>query len=407
MTSFTPFSTKVTPPIMLPSDGNEEHCYEIKICTGVWRRCGTTANVAIILCGEHRDTGAIPLVYTSLTNKRLFGRGSINHFILPLKESLGDISHINIWHDNTGSSPKWFLRQVIIRDILHDTTWTFVCNRWLAAEKDDGKTGCVFYASSSEQINSFSNKFWSRASTGITDRHLWLSVLCRLPNSSFTRVQRASCCVCILLTVLVVNTMFYTSEKEQAHTIQIGVLAISLRQIIVGIQSSVIVVPLNLLIVSMFRNVKPTDYTSTIEYDASRSSVFHAAQPVRGLPHVFLYFAWALCLVTSLTAGAFTVFYSMAWGTEKSNEWLMSILVSISQDLLFIQPFKVLIIASLLASFIRKAPETESIQHFKASPASFRVSTNLPVSKNKAIYEHVHSTLSLPRVQPHQRYYIT
>ena len=57
----------------------------------------------------------------------------------------------------------------------------------------------------------------------------------------------------------------------------------------------------------------------------------------------------------------------MMWGTEVSNKWLTSILVSFTQDVLFIQPIKVIIVASLLAFIIKKAPEDESIPEYQKS----------------------------------------
>ena len=328
--------------------------------------------MAIVLHGEKRETDTIPLTYTSLSNKKLFGRGCINSFILPLEESLGDVSHIKIWHDNTGANPQWFLRQVEIRDIRNNTTWSFVCNRWLAAERDDGKIERVFFVSTSEEINSFKNKFWTRTSLGITDGHLWLSVISRLPTSSFTRVQRASCCFSILLMVLVVNAMFYSFEEQQDHTLQLGPFLFSLRQIVIGIQSSLIIVPVNMLIVGIFRHVRLPQHNSTKECDSSQHGSNTAESPYR-LPHGFLYVAWALCLLTSLGAGAVTVFYSMAWGAETSNQWMVSILVSFSQDVIFIQPVKVIIIAMLLSSLIKKVPKDDSLENLRRHPTSHKV----------------------------------
>ena len=59
------------------------------------------------------------------------------------------------------------------------------------------------------------------------------------------------------------------------------------------------------------------------------------------LPWWCAYIAWALCLI-SIGLSIFLVFsYSLQFGKEKSIAWLGSILMSITQSVIIIQPFKV------------------------------------------------------------------
>ena len=62
--------------------------------------------------------------------------------------SLGLLNCIRIWHDNTGkgTSSSWFLKYLIIRDLQTMEKFHFICQRWFAVEKDDGKVGFLnFY----------------------------------------------------------------------------------------------------------------------------------------------------------------------------------------------------------------------------------------------------------------------
>jgi polycystin 1L2 len=54
---------------------------------------------------------------------------------------LGFLNYIRIWHDNTGqgSSSSWFLKYLIVRDLQTMENFHFICQRWFAVEKDDGK----------------------------------------------------------------------------------------------------------------------------------------------------------------------------------------------------------------------------------------------------------------------------
>jgi hypothetical protein len=314
------------------------------------------------LCGEDSETGTVSLSYTAMCDKQLFGRGSVNVFLCSAPKSLGDLNHIRIWHDNSGDHPAWFLRQIVVRDIQTDTKWFFICNKWLALEKDDGRIDRILYVATDNKINGFKNKFCSRAVTGIGDGHLWVSVVTRPPTSPFTRVQRATCCLCVLMTAMVTNAMFYQFGEESKDSFKFGPLIVSLKQIIIGIQSSFIVLPINILIVLLFKNARSKDENSIKPNNSDVSAADGKKKKKSGLslPHFVVYIAWTLVISASLTSAAFTLFYSMMWGREISNQWLTSILVSFSQDVIFIQPIKVIVVAVLLSFIIKKAPEEET-----------------------------------------------
>ena len=58
-------------------------------------------------------------------------------------------------------------------------------------------------------------------------------------------------------------------------------------------------------------------------------------------PHWAVYVGWALSILIILPSATFVFLYSVDWGAEKSNEWLMSIFFSFFQSLFVIQPGKV------------------------------------------------------------------
>lgn len=75
------------------------------------------------------------------------------------------------------------------------------------------------------------------------------------------------------------------------------------------------------------------------------------------LPHWCIYIAWTLCMVSSITSAVYTLFYSMVWGKEKSNQWIVSMIFMFSQDTLINQPAKVILLSAGYAIFIRKSDE--------------------------------------------------
>jgi len=141
--------------------------------------------------------------------------------------------------------------------------------------------------SGKEEITGFVNLFMAKARKDITNGHLWLSIFFRSRRSRFTRCQRLTVCLSLLLMTLALNIMFYNlsnSKDDPAdvlvvsfftadlradnlsvfflHTaikicaLQFGHLTVSVGILLKGILSSLIAFPLHLLILFIFRNAK-------------------------------------------------------------------------------------------------------------------------------------------------------
>ena len=86
------------------------------------------------------------------------------------------------------------------------------------------------------------------------------------------------------------------------------------------------------------------------------------------LPHWCLYIAWFLCISVSITSALFTLFYSMQWGKDKSNQWFVSMVLTFSQDTLINQPAKVLLLSTAYAIFIKKSDEESDLEQSNEDP---------------------------------------
>ena len=249
-------------------------------------------------------------------------------------------------HDNSGENPSWFIETTTIRDRQTNEKWVFTINRWLALEKGDGEIEVT--AENTIHI-SFLNKLHLLLGRKLVDSHLWLSVFCKPCSSTFTRVQRASCCLSLLFSSMIASAMFYNIGGESDGTIQVRPFKFSWRQVLIGIQSGVIVAPINILIVFLFKYSRPRGYTSYKGGDQIQHLADKLREPACMLPHVFVYLGWFLCLATTLTAALFTIFYTLIWGKEVSEQWLASTLISFSQDILVVQPTKAMVAVILIA----------------------------------------------------------
>lgn len=81
----------------------------------------------------------------------------------------------------------------------------------------------------------------------------------------------------------------------------------------------------------------------------------------------FLYYlAWILCFVSVFVSAFFTLLYSLQWGSERSQQWLLSFFVSFIQDASISQPLKVALFSALLAFVLKFSMEQkEKHRRFK------------------------------------------
>ncbi|CAH1253412.1 PKD1L3 [Branchiostoma lanceolatum] len=175
------------------------------VYTGYGPNAGTTAEVRIALNSLYEE--ATP--FTLRDRRRfLFEKGSVDSFLVSTERPLGGLTHVRVWHDSSGHSP-----------------------------------GCA---------------------RDMNDDHVWFSVLGRPARSPFTRVQRLSCCLTLLYCTMFTNIMFFGrgDDFDPPAPIRFAGLIIkppiSWAEVMIGIQSTVIILPINLLIVFLFRHSPST-----------------------------------------------------------------------------------------------------------------------------------------------------
>uniref|UniRef100_A0AC11D6C8 Polycystin 1 like 3, transient receptor potential channel interacting n=1 Tax=Ovis aries TaxID=9940 RepID=A0AC11D6C8_SHEEP len=154
---------KVKVTILADNDPSSQFHYLIAVSTGYRRRAATTASVVITLYGSE---GRSQPHHLCDSQKAVFERGGLDVFLLGTPSSLGELHSLRLWHDNSGASPAWYVSQVTVADIA------------------------------------------------VATRHPW---------NEFTRVQRLTCYMTLLLCNMVINVMFWkvnsttTKRDEQAR----------------------------------------------------------------------------------------------------------------------------------------------------------------------------------------------
>ncbi|XP_055036930.2 lipoxygenase homology domain-containing protein 1 [Misgurnus anguillicaudatus] len=125
------------PAIINDEEMVEYTIYTVSVKTSDATGAGTDANVWMIIFGENGDTGTLALKESGNTNK--FERKQTDTFRFPDILSLGELSKVRVWHDNSGAAPGWHLEYVEVHDDIMGKKFRFQCDRWLAKNDDDGQ----------------------------------------------------------------------------------------------------------------------------------------------------------------------------------------------------------------------------------------------------------------------------
>eukprot|EP00058_Branchiostoma_floridae_P003691 XP_002589179.1 hypothetical protein BRAFLDRAFT_84927 [Branchiostoma floridae] len=330
------------------NDKSDEKFYLLTVYTGMKAGSGTSSKAGIILHGADGDTGPRPLAASKnqVLSKLLRGCVQAYRSLCPLNDIMSC-----------------------------DFRYVFVCQRWLAVEMDDGRVDRFLSAAGRDELTNFSSIFQERTRHDMSDGHLWFSVASRPTRSHFTRVQRASCCLSLVFLTMITNAMFYrTDDSLRQQVYHLGPFVFTPSQLWISVVSTLIVFPVNFVIVYVFTKSRPnpwkTKQSSTgLFYKLPSSASKMPRDPVKqqndkrkkqsGLPHWCVYIGWVLVFLSATGSAFFVILYSMEWGAEKSGEWLTSILLSIFQSVLIVQPLKVLLLGLLIAFMFKKLGKTE------------------------------------------------
>ncbi|KAI8508634.1 hypothetical protein Bbelb_137330 [Branchiostoma belcheri] len=446
-------SKKIGATILRGDQGRfHDHFYQITVLTGSRSESSTSARVFLTLMGEGGTSGPHELEDRDRT---ILKEGGVDTFILPTSRHLGSLYAVHIWHDNTGPCPSWFLDKIILQDLSDGKKYSFLCQRWLAVEEGDGRVDCLLSSATDDQLSTLRHVFGSQTSKAFNDGHLWASVLGRPAYSPFTRVQRVSCCLSLLLCTMVTNIAFFQRENDFSPPPTVDILGfkvqipISWPQFMIAVQSCLIIFPINLAIVEIFRHVaSPPEKKAKDQCGSSASSITSDSDVVsleeielqkidkawdfyrqpysdskmtedkkKGciLPWWCVFIAWFLVFASCVVSAFFTILYGQAYGRKKAEEWLFVFFTSFFADLFVLQPVKVVLLAVGLTLVLRKPHDDAENQtptldyeevcaylsSIKATPvkecreeppdstklAEMRVRRFVEISMRKALYE--------------------
>ncbi|CAF1090184.1 unnamed protein product [Adineta ricciae] len=353
----------------------DDYFYEIIVFTGQRKDAGTKSNVQFILCGNDHQTRIRTLIDPQ---RSILQRGGIDAFLMSVPKSLGLLNFIRIWHDNSGkgSSASWFLKYLIVRDLQTMETFHFICQKWFAVEKEDGKIHRILPVASEMEKHQFRHILSKHAYSCVSDSHLWFSIFSRPPSSHFTRVQRCTCCFVLLFVSMFLNIMYYdlaneakASDPTKSLSLTFGTLYITHQQVIVGIVVELFALLPSFLLVQMFRRIRyrqkqSSTLQSTFPKIRADSKFVERKNKRKTLPWWFIFIAYGICIVLVGVSIVFIVGRGIEFGDLKTGQWLTSILSGFLSSILLVQPLKILCLILFFGVCCRKALDDEEIKDY-------------------------------------------
>jgi len=148
---------------------------------------------------------------------------------------LGPLVYMKIWHDNTGEGDmaSWFLKYIIVHDMQTREKFYFLCEKWLAVEKEDGKIERDLFLACDAQKTELKYLIQSQVNRNMNDSHLWYSIFARPVHSSFTRLDRVTCCFVLLFISMLLDILYYGMDVKQKsdNGLHWGPFSITLEQV--------------------------------------------------------------------------------------------------------------------------------------------------------------------------------
>ena len=195
-------------------------------------------------------------------------------------------------------------------------SYLFLFDNWLAEDRGTCRRYATLYPTHLTDVTS-STLFGYMIQEKVFDSVLFLSVIWRPGYSIFTRCQRLSCLMATFYLNMVISAMWFnvSSANKVEYKIIIGPLSVSYLQLYVGTIALGISIPFVTVLNTLFRHRRIKQ--DTVRFVNVRSSAC--------LPYWIHYVGHIVCVLTIVCGFLVTFLYSLQWGGETSNNWLMSI----------------------------------------------------------------------------------
>ncbi|KAH6941865.1 hypothetical protein HPB50_023671 [Hyalomma asiaticum] len=364
--------------------------YLVSVYTWFLKGSGTTSRVLLVVQGSE-DRSRQVVLRDGARNPLALQAGGRDWYFLSHPSSLGNIEAIVLTVELKGYEGPWHLSTVVVRDLQTASRAVFIVDQVLAPDAHAGASVFTFQVADESLLRNPWRIFYARIIRYFREEHLIFSIFSRLPTSNFTRKQRASVALLLVTQGMMVSLMFYGLDADEEESFSWLFLYTLLewpawREVIIALQSTLLVTPFAFLVVFLFEKSRPSTYrrkptvpkvyvedvvqdwvqdTDTSGDTSKTGSVprerltSNAQLPL--FPGWVSVVAWILCLSASLVASALVVLYGLTYGYRRSLSWVRCNLINVLLSEFVISPLKILCFSAVMACVLKAPVEMESI----------------------------------------------
>jgi polycystin 1L2 len=226
-------------------------------------------------------------------------------------------------------------------------------------DKDDFKIERNLLPSLDEEKRKYKYLLAKQAKQKLSDEHLWFSIFARPVQSSFTRLDRLTCCFVLLSISMLMNILYYgVNTKSSSNGVKIDTYVnVTVEQISVGVITSLIVFPPSILLVQLFKRIKRRhsriskirkilNESKSKLNDLNKNEKFlektkKNKKSVFKFPWWFRIFAYMISFAFAAVSLFFVIIKGLVFGNEMVTKWITSIVISFFTSVVLTQPIRV------------------------------------------------------------------
>jgi polycystin 1L2 len=109
---------------------------------------------------------------------------------------------------------SWYLKHLVVHDLQKREKYYFICEKWFGVDSGDNLIDRLLPVSGDLQKKELTYLLANETKYKFSDGHLWYSIFSRPTLSSFTRLDRLTCCFVLLYMTMLVNILYYDIDKS-------------------------------------------------------------------------------------------------------------------------------------------------------------------------------------------------
>jgi len=258
---------------------------------------------------------------------------------------------------------SWYLKQIIVHDLQTREKDYFICEKWLAVEKEDGKIERLLPVSCESQKLEIKYLAQEQIKKNLTDGYLWFSIFARPLQSSLTRKDRTTNCFVLLFLIMFSNTMYFTVKNNLSTTkcdgFNLGtVMCINISSVLISIIINLILFVPTYIILEIFKKSKPKkSRINEIKELIGEKESIKSKNQLR-LPWWSKIVGYILSFIIIGVSIFFTIMYGITMGNDLAIKCFSSIITSFLITILITGPLKAFISAILFSFIFRKLDDS-------------------------------------------------